>query len=278
MFEEMMTVGIIKGRNLKKGDKLKVVLGYNYQFANKIFSKPIKLGDKVSFNGQDVEVVGFYEEIGNPADDSQTYFTDEGMLLLFPEIKDKFQWVYARTALGFEPSEVAERAEEKLRKYKGQKEGQEDFFITTFEQAIEAFTSILNVINAILLLIALISVVVASVNIMNTMYTAVLERTKEIGIMKAIGAKNFDILFIFLFESGILGLIGGALGIVLGYSVAKLGESIAAGAGYSLLQPAFPWELTVGCLLFAFFVGAFSGLLPAMQASKLRPVDALRYE
>jgi len=121
-------------------------------------------------------------------------------------------------------------------------------------------------------------VLVAAVNIMNTMYTAVLERTKEIGIMKAIGSRNRYILMIFFFESGILGLIGGTIGILFGYGLAKMGGAIAAEAGYALLQPFFPWWLTVGCLTFAFLVGATSGFFPALQASKLKPVDALRYE
>ena len=96
--------------------------------------------------------------------------------------------------------------------------------------------------------------------------------------MKSIGAQNKFILFIFVAESGILGLIGGTMGILFGYSIAKLGGFIAAINGLSLLKPAFPLWLTIGSLLFAFLVGAGSGLLPAIQASKLNPVDALRYE
>jgi putative ABC transport system permease protein len=113
---------------------------------------------------------------------------------------------------------------------------------------------------------------------MNTMYTAVLERTKEIGVMKAVGARNSDIMFIFLLESGVIGLIGGIIGVILGYFVAITGGSYAAAAGFSALKPIFPWTLIFGCIFFAFLVGAGSGLLPAIRASKLRPVDSLRYE
>ncbi len=127
-------------------------------------------------------------------------------------------------------------------------------------------------------MIALISVVVAAVNIMNTMYTSILERTQEIGVMKAIGAKNKFILFVFMTESGILGLIGGLVGIIFGYGIAKFGGYIAALYGLGMIRPAFPLWLTMGCLLFAFLVGAGSGLIPSLQASKLKPVDALRYE
>ncbi len=278
IFKEMMTVDLEKGRFLKDGDTSKVVLGYNYLFDNEIFDRRLVLGDKITVNGVSVEVVGFFEQIGNPQDDSNIYFTEEGLLAIEPDTKDKFQWVLARVASDFNPTEVGERAEEKFRKYKGQKEGQEDFTIQTFEQAMEMFTNIFGIVNGVLVLIALISMVVAAVNIMNTMYTAVLERTQEIGVMKAIGARNSDIMVIFIFESGLLGIIGGLLGIGLGYLISSGGGAIAAGAGYTMLQPAFPWQLTLGCLLFAFFVGAFSGFFPARQASKLKPVDALRYE
>jgi len=76
----------------------------------------------------------------------------------------------------------------------------------------------------------------------------------------------------------ILGLVGGVIGIIFGYIIAKIGGAIASAYGLSLLKPAFPWWLTAGCLLFAFLVGAGSGLIPSVQASKLNPVDALRYE
>ncbi|MFC1752662.1 ABC transporter permease [Thermoproteota archaeon] len=274
----LMTVDLDKGRELKKGDKLKAVMGYNYQLADKIFEKPLKLNDKVLINGHSVEIIGFFQSIGNPQDDSNIYFTEEGMLSIFPDTEDKFQIAFGSAEPTADPIEVAERAEEKLRKHKGVDEGKETFYIQTFEQVIEQFSTVLVVINAILVLIALISLIVAGVNIMNTMYTAVLERTQEIGVMKAIGARNSDIMLIFLIESGILGLVGGALGIGFGYSIAKFGESILASVGYAAFYPIFPWQLTLGCLLFAFIVGSLAGLLPAKQASKLKPVEALRYE
>ena len=133
-------------------------------------------------------------------------------------------------------------------------------------------------LNAILVIISGISIVVAAVNIMNTMYTSVIERTREIGVMKAIGSRNRQILNVFVIESGILGLIGGILGILLGYSIAKIGQFVAKTYGLTFLKPYFPLWLIVGCLLFAFLVGAGSGLLPAVQASRQKPVDALRYE
>jgi putative ABC transport system permease protein len=271
-------IDIFKGRALKKGDINKVFLGYNYQIENKFFKKAVRLGDKVEINGKEFEVVGFYEEVGNPSDDSQIYITEDAFNVLFPDFKEKYGYILMSAAPGVDPNELADKIKEKLRKFKGQKEGEEDFFVQTMTDVMQVYGTVINVLSGILVLIALISLVVASVNIMNTMYTAVLERTREIGVMKAIGARNGDILLTFIFESGLLGGVGGAIGVLFGFIVAKIAESAAAAAGYSLLKPIFPWYLTLGCILFAFFIGAIAGVLPAINASRQKPVDALRYE
>ena len=155
----------------------------------------------------------------------------------------------------------------------------QDFIILTPEELLETFGVVLNIITGFLGGIALISLIVGGIGITNTMYTSVLERTKEIGTMKAIGAQNKDILMIFLIESGLLGLIGGIIGIILGLGIAKGIEFIAfQQLGTRLLQAATPVYLFVGCLAFAFLTGAISGGIPAWQASKTNTVDALRYE
>jgi putative ABC transport system permease protein len=275
---ESMGVDISEGRQLKSDDVTKIVLGYNYLFENKIFKRAIKTGDTVYINDRPVEVVGFFSEVGSAQDDAQVYLTDKGIESLFPSMKDRYAYAFVQAQKDQDIEQLADRIEEKLRKYKGQEKGKEDFYVQTFGDMMEIFGNIISILNGVLILIALISLVVASVNIMNTMYTAVLERTKEIGIMKAIGARNSNIFFIFVFESGFLGMVGGLLGILMGYIAASTGGAIAASAGYSLLKPVFPWYLSLGCVLFSFSLGAAAGLLPAYQASKLNPVDALRYE
>jgi putative ABC transport system permease protein len=140
-------------------------------------------------------------------------------------------------------------------------------------------STVLNMVQVFLIGIAAISLIVGGIGIMNTMYTSVLERTKEIGTMKAVGAKNSDILFIFLSESGLLGLIGGIMGVVLGLGISKTVEIIAVTSlNTTLLKAAVPGYLVIGCLSFAFLIGALSGTIPALTASKLKPADALRYE
>ncbi|MBS3106626.1 ABC transporter permease [Candidatus Woesearchaeota archaeon] len=275
---ETFAVDVAAGRQLRKGEADAVVLGYNYQFPLKIFKRKIAAGDTIELNGKELKVVGFYSEVGNPSDDANIYLPKEGFEELYPASKEKYGWMIVRAEKGTSADDLADRITERLRKHKGQEEGKEDFFVQTFEDALATFNAILGVLKGILIIIAFISVVVASVNIMNTMYTAVVERTKEIGIMKAVGAQNHTILLVFIFEAGFLGLAGGVLGVLFGWMVAAAGGGIAAAAGFALLKPVFPWYLTFGCIAFAFIIGALSGIFPAKQAAALKPVDSLRYE
>ncbi|MBU0471701.1 MAG: FtsX-like permease family protein, partial [Nanoarchaeota archaeon] len=250
-----------------------------YTKPDKVFEKPLELGQKVLINDVKVEIIGFYEEIGSPQDDSSAYTTVEDYKkILNLKEENEYGYLVAQADDGTDPTEVSERIEHKLRRLKDEDKGKESFFVVTFQEYIEQFGTIIQVLNGVLVIIALISVIISAINIMNTMYTAVLERTKDIGIMKAIGARNSDITIIFVIESGMLGLIGGAIGVFLGYLIASGGGAIAASAGYSFLKPYFSPFLITGCLLFALIVGAGSGLAPAVQASKHKPVDSLRYE
>ncbi len=175
--------------------------------------------------------------------------------------------------------QIADRVERRLRSSREVTEKTQDFTILTPEQLLESFGTILNIITSFLGGIAAISLVVGGIGIANTMYTSVLERRKEIGVMKAIGAKNSDITSIFLIESGVLGLIGGLIGVILGILAGKIIEFIAINQlGTNLLTIATPTWLIVTCLAFAFLAGAISGTLPAIQASKIKPTEALRYE
>ena len=145
----------------------------------------------------------------------------------------------------------------------------------TSEELIKSVNTILGVVQAIFIGIAAISLLVGGIGIMNTMYTSVLERTHDIGIMKAIGARNSDILSIFLLESGLLGLAGGAIGVLLGVGLSKLVEYFGS-QSVGMLQASFSWHLIGGALAFSFIVGMISGALPARQASRMHPVEALR--
>jgi putative ABC transport system permease protein len=117
------------------------------------------------------------------------------------------------------------------------------------------------------------------------MYTSVLERTREIGILKAIGAKDGHILSLFLIESGLIGFLGGVIGVLCGIGLSVLSSGFVARAlafgpvgGGASFGAEFSVGLIIGTLVFSFVLGALSGVLPARQAAHLRPVEALRYE
>jgi len=277
LLEEVQGFDVIDGRNLKSGDKYKVVVGYNHAYGD-IWNKGIVVGESIEIEGTEFKVIGILNKIGNPIDDAALYLPKETLAEIL-NVKDEESQIIAKTDAGANPENVADAIEKNLRKSRGEKEGEETFSVSTAEQLLQTFTNIFNVVQAVFVGIAAISLVVGGIGIMNTMYTSVLERTKEIGTMKAIGAKNSDIATLFLFESGLLGLVGGAIGVIIGIGLGKSAEYIAAAAlGTQLLRAYFPWYLILGALFFSFVIGSLSGLLPAMQAAKLKPVDALRYE
>ena len=274
---EAFNVKVDEGRFLKKGDQKKIVLGYSYKYAN-LYTKPVKAGDKISLNDVEFEVVGILTQIGNPQDDQQIYMSFNDAKELFNS-GDRVDYIVVQTKEGQDVGIVASAVKRKLISFRDVTEKTIDFEISTPEELLKSFSAILNIITAFLLGVAGISLLVGGVGIANTMYTSVLERTKEIGTLKAIGAKNSEILMIFVMESGFLGLVGGIIGIILGIIIGKIIEYIAVVyLGTTILKIATPWYLILGCMLFAFSIGAFSGLLPAMQASKIKPADTLRYE
>jgi len=277
LYTESSSISIAQGKMIEAGDQKKIALGSLFYDGN-IFNKPVEAGSKVEINGESYKVSGILKSIGNPSDDSNVYFPIEELRKLI-NVSNRVDQIVIQVSQGENVTDVAKRTEERLRKFRGQTEKTQDFVISTPEDLLASFQIILQIITAFLAGIAAISLLVGAIGIANTMYTSVIERTKEIGVMKAIGAKNSDITWIFLIESGLLGFIGGVVGVLLGYLMSKTVEFIAVNQlNTNLLAASSPWWLIVGCLLFGFLVGAVSGTLPAIQASKTNVVDALRYE
>ncbi len=277
MVFEMADVDIEEGRWLRPKEKNSILLGHSYLIPDKVFPEPYSLGNKIEVDGKKIEVVGFLTEIGTPPDDSQIYVTTDFMEDLYGSENLSYGLIIARVDINDLPETIA-RIEKELRKERGLKEGQEDFYVQSFEDLIESFETALSLIIAFVILIALISVVVSAVNTANTMVTSVLERIKEIGIMKSVGATNSEIFKIFLFESAFLGFIAGILGTLLGWGLSHLLGVILGNLGWGFLSPHFSATLFIGCIVFATLTGAISGAWPAWQATKIKPVDALRYE
>ncbi|MCX6751050.1 MAG: ABC transporter permease, partial [Candidatus Pacearchaeota archaeon] len=270
LYTESTNLKLDEGRVLKSGDGGVAMIGYDYKYSN-VFNKPVKTGDRLTINGQEFRVVGVLARIGNPQDDKNILIPSEDFKELFNS-SDRVDQIVVQVINEKELKQIADLAKEKLMRFRGVKEKTIDFTIMTPEELLASFGIILNIITAFLLGVAGISLVVGGIGIMNTMYTSTLERTKEIGTMKAIGARNSDILSIFVIEAGLLGFVGGAIGVVLGAGLAKAVEYIAiTQLNTTLLKAATPFYLFAGCLGFAFFAGVIAGMLTAYQASKLKP-------
>lgn len=277
MIMELSDIEVIEGRALRNGDSRKVTLGYNYLIKNSIFPKTYSLNSKINVQGQYLRIVGFYEKVGNPQDDSNIYVTNDFMAELYPDKNLSYEMIIARADKN-NVDEVGERVEEKLRQFRDLDKGKEDFTVQSYADLLESFTVILDIIVGFIILIAFISIIVSAVNTANTMITSVLERFKEIGILKSIGARNSEIFKIFLFESGFLGFIAGVIGVLVGWSASDIGVDVLDNLGYGFLSPHYSWTLFAGLILFATLTGAISGIVPAWKASKINTVDALRYE
>lgn len=275
LVEEASKAKAETGRLLTKDDRGKIVVGSNYAKKND-FGKNVKVGDKIKINDKDFEVVGVLKDMGNPQNNLAIIMPEESLRSLL-NIGDEYDMIIAQSASETETSALAEKIKKEMRRDRGEQKGEEDFSVQTPTQALSALNNVLSIIQAVIIGIAAISLFVGGIGIMNSMYTSVLERNKEIGIMKAVGAKNSDIMWIFLFESGLLGLVGGIIGLVLGIifsEIASLGAQIALGS--NILTPQFSPLLLFGAVAFSVIVGVLSGLLPALSASKLPAVESLR--
>ncbi len=264
---------IEEGRQLKPSDQNSAVIGNI--LAHEVFGKNISLRDRIEVEGITFTVVGIQKKAGTEIHDVMVRMPEDIARKIFDKPEEISQ-IFVTTYEGLNVTEIAEKIKTDLRKSRDVKEGEEDFTVQTSEQLIASFRTILGAVNAILAGIAAISLIVGGVGIMNTMFTSVLERTRDIGIMKAVGAKNSQVMIIFLIEAGLIGVVGGILGAALGLGIAKLAEFIALQYGVAALKVSISFGIIFGALLFSFISGSISGLWPARIASLMKPVDALR--
>ncbi|MDP4039104.1 MAG: ABC transporter permease [Candidatus Pacearchaeota archaeon] len=266
-----------EGINLEKGDSGKLMVGSLFG-EGKVFSSSLERGNKLKINNEKFEIKAIAKPIGNPADDSSILIPLEDLRRVF-KISERVDQIVVKVDEGENIFEVAERIENKLIKTRGVTKKTKDFVISTPDELLESFGNVLDIITVFLIGIASISLFVGGVGIANTMYTSVIERTKEIGIMKAVGARNSEIVKLFLIESGLLGLVGGIVGVIFGILIGNGIEYIAINnLNTNLLAVETPLILIFGSLIFAFVIGGISGLIPSWGASKTNIVDALRYE
>ena len=192
--------------------------------------------------------------------------------------------LYEKTNVRFVPAASSNRhihlckqdIEKLLRQRRNVNLGEEDFKVTTSEATLKTVNQVLSAIQIFIIIIASISILVGSIGIVNTMTTSVLERKKEIGIMKSIGARNSQIFLQFFVESGFLGLVGGILGIIFGIFIGYLGTMGINNWLGTEIQVQINFTLIFFTLLGSFLIGAIAGIIPAMNAAKQNPVEALQ--
>ena len=254
---------------LDKAKKAVIFTGIKNQF----FPDEDPVGKKILLNKDEFEIVAYKETkatgaLGQPSE------VDNMVLIPFSvaEIINKSNKVH-RLAVKVEEAEQVDAVKEKIKNELLLKHnGIEEFTIFTQEEILSTFNQILSLLTNVLLTLAAVSLLVGGIGIMNIMLVSVTERTKEIGLRKAVGATNNAILTQFLIEAIILGLIGGLIGVAL----ARLGSLIIR---YKLnFEPVIDLYAISVAIGFSLVVGIIFGVAPAVRASRLKPIDALRYE
>lgn len=278
--ESLEVLNIFQGWSLKEGrwpsKGNEILIGS--QVASDVFSRTVSVGAEMVIKGRKLLVTGILNSLGSKQDDSMVYMDMEIYQDITGEKPGTAMYAMAKLEDGADENDVAEEIESSLAETRKRRSGtdEEDFSVITAEKMGELANTILGVIQFVIIAFAGVAIVVGGIGIMNTMFTSVRERTREIGIMKAIGATNSAILQIFLFESGILGVTGGIGGTLIGAAMAKAIE------WYGQVHPLFYFtaSITPGLIIFGLFfsfaVGCLAGFFPAKAAAKLKPVEALR--
>jgi putative ABC transport system permease protein len=264
---------IAQGRNLVRSDSGVAIIGANVAQPLNKDSPLLELGSRINFEATvkgvkktiTLRVVGILTKTGG----SFGANLDDGIAIAlndaeqFYELNGQYSYIMAKAESIDLVNQAAKAIKDKMGK---------TVTVFTYDTARAQINNVLGTIGAVLGGIAAISLIVAGVGIINTMTVSVMERTKEIGTLKALGAKSRDILLMFLSESVLTGFVGGAIGAALGIGLsAGIGQIIGMQISPSLL-------LSVEVVGFAVLTSVLSGLYPAWRASNLSPVEALRHE
>lgn len=266
---------VSEGRLLKVGDTRKIVVGANFMGEDE-FEKPVKLSSSIKIQNETFEVVGILSKTSSLETNNAALIMEDDLKRVL-NIGDEIDLILVKVVNRDRTEQVAELIKKKMREDRKEKIGEEDFSVQTPIQALESISLILNIVNLVVAGIAVVSLLIGGVGIANTMYTSVLERRRDIGVMKAIGSTNTEILKIFVIESGLLGLVGGIVGAVIGILfafAASYGANLYT--GQALLKVTISYSLVILAVSFSFLIGLLFGLSPAIQAARLRPVEALR--
>lgn len=274
MYEDYIEVE--SGRIFKDGERN--VAFFAADAATEYFGKDkVEAGSVVQINNKNYRVVGVQKRIGtslSQQDDSTIYVPFEDGKDLFEDqiLDDEVHFIMVQVDEGFDPENIKETIEKKLASNHHVRLDELDFSVITSEQIMDIVNTILFTIQVVLAAVALIASVVGAIGIANTMFMNVLERIKEIGILKAVGGTRNDILILFLIESAIIGFAGGLIGLILGYfALQVLVEFFDVPVLLRLRIIAFVFIFSIG-------TGLLAGIIPAWRAAKMDAVQALAFD
>lgn len=263
------------GRLLKDGDNKKVVLGYNFGADKVDLGKKVRVGNTIKIKDKKFVVVGILKKKGSFIFDNIVLMNTEPLKDLMDD-PDRVDVIAVKVKNKNLMDKAAEDIAKVMRKNRDVDIGEEDFEIQTPEAALGTVNSVLSGVQIFIVMIAAISILVGALGIVNTMTTAVLERKSQIGVMKAIGARNSDIFLLFFIESGIMGIVGGIVGAIAGTIISYLGTVGINNFIGSEMAPQINFILIILTLIGTFLIGSIAGIIPAMKAAREKPVDALR--
>ena len=269
-FKDMNTVAVTEGRLLTVNDRFSAVLGY--RVAENTFPGEELLNRQIKVGNYSFRVVGILNQSSGSfvTSDSAVYVPIEIAKQILNEsaVADQF---FVKVKPGKTADDVAPTVQAKLLDLHNLQAGNDDFTITTASFFQSTIADVTGTLSLFLGGIAAISLLVGAIGVANTMFMSVLERIKEIGVLKALGMKDSEVTAMFLVEAAAIGFGGGAIGVLLSL---LLSEVLAWFSVPSLITI----DLMAGALLFSAFVGIISGAIPARNAARLQPVEALRYE
>ncbi len=261
------------GRVLSSSDSHVVIIGG--QIADDSFKTKITVGRPIELGNTTFRVAGIFDKSTGSVFSTDTMVVmtaaDGRAFMGASKPPNAVDIILVKTQPGANPEDVANDITLRLRNVRHVTEDNQDFRVSTAASVMSRINTITAVVSLFLGGIAAIAIIVGGIGIANTMFMSVTERTREIGVMKAVGAKERDIMEVFLIESGLLGLIGGTIGIVIGSGLSVVLNSLGVPA---VLTP----QLLLFALAFALASGMLSGLFPARLAAKLEPVVALGAE